>query len=869
MLGALCAFGQEALNPPVPLNPTAVPTISPGANALDIGAALRAQELGFDTIAAGLYRDLLDSPQSDRNALTLALATVLLDGGHAAQAEQALQRPGLPHDAAWHLRAGLAAAQQRRMDVARGELSATKSDDLGPSDRAWWYFLQGMVVDASPEPNAAIRAGELYIQAEARAPTALARARIQLAHEQARLRIAPATDAAIENARQNMERFRGRGMGYDFARLLAVMLDSVGRKSRAMEVLQEQLRTLPMEERARADDFRLLMGLVGGAADGAGRTALLQLVEAGTDAMKQRMALQLLATASIRGPARVQFRAELDRLLAANTPPPIYEELLLFRAQLSLGAKTAEGYRQAEDDAQMLLQRFPGSPLRAYGYGILTSSAWENKRYRLAADYAARAREALPVGSARAELGVLVAEAWFRAGRESGPSGSAGTEDFRNSADAYAAAQREPPPGTLPGDLLFQRVLAEIGAGALDRAEPLVDELDRNPASVENGWQAEWNLARALQASGKTAEAYARVSRLLTQKPAAIRPELRARLAWLEARLSFDAGQPEQTLRLVAALQPSLDGLNATMKTEISSTAALLGAEADFSLKRDAAAVERLNILRREFPKTDAAAYSYIIEAEHYAQQDKIVDAQQLLTRLADDFPDNKTYAPYALYQAAVQAERRGQLPNYEEANKLIERLIAKYPGSNLVFYARLKQGALLEKLNQYAQAQTVFESLGNNFAQHQDVILAQLALAECHDAQSASDPSHAEIAQVLFEHLLYDRSDAPIDVRVEAGFNLGAMLATRGNRARATEVWWKGVVYPFLLAEPKRAAELGPNGRYWMVRTLLGCGEIFEKQENLDEAKNAWLLILRSGLPGATLARQHLARFNLPEGSL
>ena len=240
------------------------------------------------------------------------------------------------------------------------------------------------------------------------------------------------------------------------------------------------------------------------------------------------------------------------------------------------------------------------------------------------------------------------------------------------------------------------------------------------------------------------------------------------------------------------------------------------------------------------------------------------MEAQQLLTKLADRFPNN-LYAPYALYLAALQAERRGQEANLKEANRLIEDLVRKYPQSALVFYARLKQGDLLRTLGQYPQAQQVYESLVNNFAQHKDVILAQLALAECHHAQAAGDPAHAESATVLFEHLR-DRIDAPVDVRVEAGFNLGYLYARRGDAARAEEVWWKDVAYEFLVKDPALAAQLGANGRYWMARTLLELGTLFEQQEKLEQAKEAWLMILKAGLPGEELARARLARFNLPE---
>jgi len=841
---------QAPLNVPVPLV-SASRAPSPGENALTLAAADRAAEMGFPAVAAELYRGLLAAPEGDRSRLTLGLATALLDDGRAVEAEQVLHNYVGLHGAAWRLRAALAAMQQRKAEVARSELAAIKADDVAVADRAWYFYLQGMLAGAANDVKGA---KDFYQQAEAAAGTNYARARFILAREQAQLRLGPVTEAEAEIQRKNLEQFQGRRIGYGIARTYAAMLETLARKSEAISLLQRQLATMPAEERDELDSTRLVLGLIAGADDGAGRTALGDLLRDGTDRDKQRIALQLLSRAADREPARTEFRKKLDGLIALPAAHPILEDLLLFRAELAL---TDKNYAQAEDDARALLQKFPGSPLKAHALGVLTGSAWAQLRYRTAADNAGKARAELPAGPEHAQLGVLVAEAWFRA------------RDFRSAADAYAATLAEPPAGVPPGNLMFQRVLAEMEAGSLDAAQAVLDVLAKNPSfDAVNRWQAEWNLARALQTHNQTKEAYDRINRLLESArllPGQLPPELQARMAWLQARLSLEAGQPEQTLKLVDALPAKLEGVAPALKSEMASTGALLKGEANFALGREAEALDLLKKLRADFPRSDAAVYSYFDEAEHYAKQDKTVEAQQLLTKLADEFPDN-TYAPYALYQAALQAERRGQDANFAEANRLIEDLVKKYPASDLVFYARLKQGDLLRKLNQFPQAQQVYESLVNNYTTHKDVILAQLALAECHNAQSANDPAQAERAIILFEHLR-DRVDAPVDVRVEAGFNLGNLFVRRGDPARAEEVWWKDVVHEFLVKDPAIAAQLGAKGRYWMARTLLELGALFESQEKLEQAKQAWLLILQSRLsPGEELAKARLARFNLPE---
>ncbi|MEO6002094.1 MAG: tetratricopeptide repeat protein [Opitutus sp.] len=850
---------QQPLNAPAPFVPANRAAPSAGAQALDVLAAERAQEMGFPSAAISIYRRLLAIPRVDRDPLVIGLATALLDEGQAVEAREVLEDFQGPRISPWLLRVGLSAAQQNQFAAARTALGPMHEEELSKVEMAWLRYLQALVVEADGDHE---KASNLFTQAADAAVSSQARARFLLKRDQALLRSgAPVNDARLDLARRNFEQYQGRKVGYGFARTYAVMLDGVNRKNEAIALLQRQLVALPAEERSELDETRLMLGLIAGARDGAGRDALERLLERGTDREKQRIALQLLAESSNKGPALAEFRRLLGGLISAPILHPILEDLLLFRAQVSLAVaradKTSDGYAQAEEDARTLLQKFPGSPLKVHAYSVSTAAAWEQFRYRTAADFAVKARAELPPGAQRAELEVLIAEAWFRA------------RDFRNAADAYVAALREPPSSASRGALMFQRVLAEIETGDTEAAAKVLDGLVQDPGfDVVNRWEAEWNLARALQVQSKTSEAYTRVTRLLTGAASTTRGlpvELRARMAWLQVRLSASAGQPELTLKLIDALAGSLQGVAPEVRKEIAGWGELLRASANFTLGRDAVALDVLKKLRVDFPRSDAAVYSYFDEAEYYSKQDKTVEAQHLLTKLADDFPENKTYAPLALFKAALQGERRGQEANYREANRLIEDLVEKYPQSELVFAARLKQGDIFRKLNDFSAAQRAYEELVNTFPQRRDIALAQLALAETHNAQSINEPSHAESALLLFEHVR-DRIDAPLDARVEAGFNIGLLHTKRGETAAAEEIWWRNVVAEFLL-KPEAARGLGDKGRFWMTRTLLELGSLYEQQEKLEQAKEAWLLIVKMKLGyGETLAKARLARFNLGE---
>lgn len=870
------AFGQTGSGPltaPVPFAP-APAAVSAGETAVTMGAAARAHDLGFLSTAANLYRKLLELPGADRRSVTLALATVLLDADQAAEAERLLAPLAEPPTAAWRLRMGLAALQLRNREAAQAQWDAIRADEVSEADRPWYHFFTGALYDtASPrDSRSEQRANEYYVLAEKGAPTELARARFQLAAERVRVRQSGTpTREALDQARRLFDQAQGREWGYESARQYAVMLALLNRRGEAVTFLQQNvLLGMPAQERVWRDEFHFMIGVLGDRTrNGAGRNALMQLAASGTKVQRQRQALQLLADASENEPERGHFRAELTRWLAATPPHPLRESLLFFRAKLALGERD---YAGAEAQADELLRQFPGSPLRVHAFGLLAQSAWEQQRYRRAASNARGARDELSASgasnaqaAARGEFALLEAEAWFRLG------------EYRDAADAYAAVLRERPPGLSPervSALIFQRVLAEIRAGS-PAAVAVLDEAAANREfRVDDRWQAEWSLARALQLQGLIDEAYARVGGLLSVQGAegsgaGLRPELRARMAWLQAKLAFDGGRAEAALAHAGELLRGPGEIEPALRAELLSTTVLLQAQAELNLRREEAALVTLKRLREEFPRTDAAVQSYLIESDYFAQQERIPEAQQRLTSLIDN-PDysRDPNLPYALFQLALLSERLGQEKDLEEANRRLEQLVnletaAREP--ELIFAARLKQGDVFRIRSDFPAAQRAYEYLTNGYAQRPDVVVAQLRLADCHSAQSSTDPAHADNAQQIYEQLR-DRVDAPIEVRVEAGYKLGVLLARRGQHARAADVWWRDVVTEFLLkaSDHGRPADLP---RYWLARTLIDLGKLHEDQQRVLEARRAYTLILETRLgSGESLAKDALRRLGVGE---
>ncbi len=826
-----------------PLMAGAVVAEGEGSTIASEGAARRAMELGFSSVAVGLWQDLLagTSDPAERDELLRHLVIAQLEAGDAPAAMDSLGEMSDPDPAPVRLRRGLVEASLENFAAARATLAEVEPEALPSDEISWYHYLAGTLAD---ERGDAAAAQENFRAAIEAATSSLQRARFELADLRSQWRESEPTEGQLAQLRQRMESYAGEQVGFDAAKRYAAVLASLGRGPEAVTFLQNQLLTLPPAERALQDDLRLLLGVIAGATDGVGRNALLRLLQDGQDRSKQRIALRMLAQGSTSDVARAQLRQQLDQLLAGPTQHPIEQDLILFRAQLATDSD------DATRDALALLERFPASDLRTAALGILVNAAWEGARYRAAAGYAAQARREL-AGAApeiRAELGVLQAEAFFRGG------------DFRSAADAYAAALDEPVAGVAPGDLVFQEILARVRDGQLEAAANRIDLLAADDRlDSQNRWQAEWNLARALQADGQEAAAYARVNRVMAEQAEteSLPPDLAVRMAWLQARLALDAGEPQRTLDLAPQLGERLGSIDPILGDEVASSVRLLEAEAHFALDQSEEALAVLQGLREAYPDSDAAVFSFIEEAGAEAEQGQLVRAQQLLAELILEYPDNR-YAPYALYQSALLAESRREETYLREAITKIEQLVTDYPDSELVFYARFKQGDLLRKMGQWEPARQVYELIIRDFPQHQDIWAAQMALADSLAAQAGSDASLQDSAAAIYERMR-DVASAPVELRIEAGFKAGNALARRDRLDRAAETWWQ-VVDEFLVQNPG-AANLGTRGRYWLARILAQLGETLEQQENLAEARRAYDMMLQWGLPERDWAQAQLTR--------
>ena len=815
----------------------------------------RALEAGFYSIAEGLYREVLEDvriPAGQSHRLGLNLITALIGQGKIDEADAALAAYEGPEDSRFHLRQSMIAIERADFDGLGRGLRQVDPELLPQEDVGWYHFLEALAFE---DRGDARRAEAAFEEAIALAVSGAQLAQFRAGQMRFRLISGEATAALAGELQRQVEEFQGQRLGFQFVQQYAVVLDQLGRTVEAIEVLQRNAQLIPSSEKRIRDQVLLLLGMLAGADAPVGREAYRELLVAGSEPDLQAVALQQMARAVIAADSvqATAFLNLLNGLIGREPPHVLVEQFLYYRSELSL---QGGGLDQAETDARELLARFPGSALKRNALAVLAASSWQRQRYRTAADFIVQIRAEMPEGPRRANLAVLLADSHFRAGLQANSP-----DDFRNAANAYGLALSEEATAVNRGELFFQQVVSEISADLPGRAMAMLDD----PGSVamislDERWAAEWNLVKALQRDGRTEDAYRRVEAFVDSEE--LDSALRLRFVWLRARLSLDAGDPDRTPALADAVDTFLDNLEPgsieeEIRREVASNTLLLRAEAYFAGDETEQAIATLDRLKEEFPDSRAAIFSYIIKARFLSANNKTVEAQQELIELADRFPRSE-YAPMALYEAALNAERRGQDAFLTEANQLLERLARDYPDDNFLFHARLKQADLLRKLNQFSAAQQIYEYLENNYRDRPDRLVAQLSLADSLMAQTATDPMKFEAAISRLERLV-DLPNAPVDLRVEAGVKLALAWNGHGERARAREILWS-VTTQFLL-DDSVAAALRSEGRYWVSRALLELGQFSELDGQPENARRAYEMILDYGLPGDTLARARIAR--------
>ncbi len=820
-------------------------------------SAERALEAGLYELASEYARTALQderiTDRNLRNKLRLIRADAMLATDRLSDAEAALEEIGQEpsNTSSVDLRKALIALSRKNASSASRYLESVQSSDLEGGELAWLALIHGWLdLTSGDYGGSEIEFEEAGNVAQRTAPSLYA----QIGFLTFRFQLEFASDQlSLKDLEVAYERSRGSETGFRYAQLLAVSLQNENRADEAIEVLSTAFSEIPETYAEIKDGIQLLQILIAGLDSSLGQNAAKSLAIEGSDLKLRRIALQNLVSEGLNGPDGIKqiMRETLDEIIATSQGHPMTAEALYYR---SIDGFQNEDHTRLEDDGKRIVNLYPDSEYNQGMLTLLASSAWQRNRFRTAASFLTQLKSRFADKLDVDRLNILIADCYFRAGDQADNEG-----DFSDAADAYRVA--------LEGDLeeqefsqiFFQLVLSHLNANEFDEAKRVLDnpELSRKSSPVEI-WQAEWMLIKQMRLRQESIEAYERINSFVSLEGLSL--SLQMKMLWLGSKLSYESGLYGETRtwvdRLTAVLGDLLEDVeDPEFVNQVESDALLTLAE---SLLKSDQIEEGLAILarvRNEFGGSESAERSYLVEARHLADQDLLVESSQLLNVLVTDNPHSK-FAPLALYEIALNAEKRGQGEYLNQALELLDRITRDYPESDLVYYARLKQGNLARRLNKFETAEVVYESLENTYRDRPDRYWAQISLADTLIARASEDPSKFEAGISRLE-LLMDLPNVPIELRVEAGYKIGTAWETQGEKLKAKAAYWD--LYDLFVLKEEGIQSLGKKGRYWLSRSMFELAEIFENESNLDTAVEFYEKIELLGLVGSELARARI----------
>ncbi len=819
------------------------------------GSARRALESGFYDVALGLAEQLIasgvDLSEDERSGILMLMVDANLGLGFYDEAERLVAQ--LPEGGSSELRNALVAFGRGASLDSYADLLDREDEFLEErGERVWLWVLRGWRAARSGKIDDSLDAfGKARGLAELESSVLLGQ--VDYIRFRSRLIGRGRGPASVEELRRAIADAEGKEVGYRYAQLLAIALEDRGEVDEAVTLLANRLAIIPGEFDRISEELMLLQVVIAGIDRPEGRQAMRALVLERPGARFARVALQRAVETGLGDDIarRVFLRALLDDSVAAKPDHPLLDEVLYYRAVLRLQEGNMEG---VEDDAELLESKFATSPYRRGVLSVLALMDWQRGNFRTAASHLSLLRNDFSAEFELAGISSIIADCYFRAGVRDGS-----VEDFVNASEAYEVALTELAFGEGYDRTVFQLVSSYLGANEIAEAQRVLDdpEIGGRIAGLVL-WRAEWSFVKKLRATGMFEAAYERAQSVLRL----VDGELKLRFIWLSSKLSLETGHSEETANWLASLDDFIGdiaegSIERGLLDEVRASVLLSYAEAQFAVGDPEKAMESLEDLRENYGEYEAALFSYIIQARYFSSVNRTVDAQQRLVFLADNYAESRL-APMALFEAALNAEKRGQGNYLDQANQLLERISRDYPNSDIVYYSRLKQADLLRKLNQFGAAQQLYESLENRYSDRHDRYLAQISLADTLMARSVEDPAKFDAAISRFE-LLVDLSDVPTDLRVEAGYKLGVAWQNSGNLGKAKQALW--TLYDLILGERDRMDSLGVKGRYWLARSLFTLAELEKSDGDLDRARFFYEIIVRSKLSGFELAKDQLGR--------
>lgn len=803
---------------------------------------------GFSSIAERIFKSLLESEsdlsESIKEDVRYQLILSLLNQGKIKDAKEYLKGfSNTNADTYKFVTLLIAYIENASTEDLQSRLASLAGSNIG-TDQVWITVIKGIVMTRQGQRKEARAVLDGALEQSA---NAFQRSWIESLIWREEILNGEASESLAFSLKSQIDNAVNPLIASQLTQQYAIVLNALGNEGEAIHAIERQLPLLGNEYREQKDRLFMLLAILSGRQSGKTKVAIEEILLRGSSPRIRSMAFYYwLSSVDF---SNVEETRILSVLLDQNPNDPLRNEITY---ALALNSFYQGNLTQSQARIDSILESDAEDSLKQSALRVLIAVCWSQNppQYRLAAEHLLRLRRLTENPQEQERFTQLIADSYYLNG------------DYENAIPYYRGLLGENTGSSDENELLFKLTDSFLKMGNIDAARPILDRFHQeHPELSELIWGSEWNFNLHLVRSGRLEESIVRMERLhdqLMKMPEVLWCHLaRMRVAWLLSFLNFQRQDYPQSLVIIEETLASYESFptgEQTQMTAIRDELLLLSARNYFAQDNESEALIRINLIRTRHD-SDAAAASYILEARYYLSKSQNSNAQRALLQLADQYPESE-YAPVALYEAAINVENRTTETSDQEAIALYERISSQFPKHPLNFISKLRQGDLLRKSNQFALAIAFFENMRSEFRGDPRTYLVDIALGESYLAMGSTRLDYVDQAVQILERV-FDLSNLPVEVRIEAGTKAAIGLDKVGRNYRSQDLLWR--VITLVNREPASGVKIGASGKYWLARATLMLSDQLIANGARNEVERLVEMADAMQLPGVNLIRNKL----------
>ncbi len=702
---------------------------------------------------------------------------------------------------------------------------------------SWYYLVKGYMLFETGDIQKAI---DEFNKAKKHSISSLSRANAEIAIYKAKLSSTTTNknleELAIE-LKNKTSTYLGTIEGFQYAKQYASVLFRLGKEKDATDVINQQLE-ISIAPEIDKEDLNLIYASA--TQDHAKQLSILKDVLVKTTSTDiTELAIELLSANSKI--SAEEFTQSLKKVLE-NCPTSIKDRIIIELAKRAIKSKDRQ---QATFYAEQIERNYPNSKYTTDALRILAWSAWGSypPQYRKAAEKLAKLAALQSSETDKNKIKYLEAICYFA------------DKNYSEAAKLLEQVSNNIP--NKQNEILNKVVEAYLWQNDDVSASKFIDKAYKSKnISEDEIWNAEWKIIFYYTQHNKITEALERINRAINSSKN-FTPLLKMRMLWARAKVSEKLRNYELTLEYCNNIIDYTNSfkLKSSIVDEIIAHTMLLkatvleklGGEVNLQLS-----INTYEQLRKNYPNTESAPYSYLYQARICAFQGHYDQASELCMKLYES-TDNDELRYASLSDSAEYYKKIATIDSYQTALSRLDKLCIDYPDNPRNFYARLKQADILRLSNSFADAEKLYTDIINKYKDHSEIYLAYLGQGDSIIARQDNPID----AIPIFERL-YSLPNIPHSAKAEAAFKWVFALRKLENRdMEADRVAW--LTSTALL----KNENLNPISMYWIGRNLYNMAESLEEKSLHRDAKAAYELLIKYKLPSYKIAEQKLKKSN------